>query len=92
MTVRGFKLFSGAFLACGVNIFASSFFTALNNGVISAVLSVLRTVVFQVLFVLLLPMVWGLDGIWISSPMTEIFSAVAAVVFFVAMRKKYNYM
>lgn len=92
MTVRGFKLFSGAFLACGVNIFASSFFTALNNGVISAVLSVLRTVVFQVLFVLLLPMVWGLDGIWISSPMTEIFSAVVAVVFFIAMGKKYKYM
>lgn len=92
MTARGFKLFSGAFLMCGVNMFASSFFTALNNGVVSAVLSVLRTVVLQVVFVLLLPMIWGLDGIWLSSPMTEIFSAVAAVVFFILMRKKYNYM
>lgn len=91
MTIRGFKLFSVAFLMCGVNIFASSFFTALNNGVVSAVLSVLRTVVFQVIFVLLLPIVWGLDGIWFSSPATEIVSAAVAVVFFVAMRKKYKY-
>lgn len=92
MTVRGFKLFSVAFFLCGVNIFASSFFTALNNGIVSAVLSVLRTVVFQVAFVLVLPVLWGLDGIWFSSPATEILSAVVSVVFFVAMRKKYKYM
>ncbi len=91
MTVRGFKLFSVAFLTCGVNIFASSFFTALNNGVVSAVLSVLRTVAFQVALVLLLPILWGLDGIWFSSPGAEILSAIAAVIFFAAMRKKYNY-
>ncbi|MBR5535947.1 MAG: MATE family efflux transporter [Clostridia bacterium] len=92
MTVRGFKLFSVAFLFCGVNIFASSFFTALNNGVVSAILSVLRTVVFQVVLVLTLPLVWKLDGIWFSNPMAEILSAVVAGVFFVAMRKKYKYM
>lgn len=91
MTARGFKLFSAAFLLCGVNMFASSFFTALNNGVVSAVLSVLRTVVFQVLFVMTLPALWQLDGIWFSSPATEIMSAVVAVIFFMAMRKKYKY-
>ena len=91
MTVRGFKLFSVAFLACGVNIFASSFFTALNNGLVSAILSVLRTVVFQVIFVLALPLLWGLDGIWFSSPMTEIVSVVVSVVFFMALKNKYKY-
>lgn len=92
ITVNGFKMFSGAFFMCGVNMFASSFFTALNNGVVSAVLSVLRTVVFQVLFVMVLPMLWGINGIWLSSPMTETVSALVAGVFFVAMRKKYKYM
>ena len=91
ITVRGFRLFSIAFLTCGVNIFASSFFTALNNGVVSAALSVLRTVVFQVVMVLILPIIWGLDGIWFSSPATEILSACVSVIFFVAMRKKYKY-
>ncbi len=91
MTVKGFRLFSVAFLPCGINIFASSFYTALNNGVVSAVLSVLRTVVFQVIMVLLLPVWWGLEGIWFSSPMTEILSVIVAGVFFVALRKKYQY-
>ncbi len=91
MTVRGFKLFSVAFLTCGVNIFASSFFTALNNGVVSAILSVLRTVAFQVAMVLVLPLFWDLDGIWLSSPATEILSAIVSAVFFIAMRKKYKY-
>lgn len=91
MTVRGFKLFSVAFLTCGVNIFASSFFTALNNGVVSAVLSVLRTVAFQVALVLILPVFLQLDGIWLSSPGTELLSAMVAAVFFVLMRKKYKY-
>ncbi len=92
MTVRGFKLFSVAFFTCGVNIFASSFFTALNNGVVSAILSVMRTVVFQVVFVLMLPILWGLDGIWFSSPMTELASVVVAIVFFIALKNKYKYM
>ncbi len=91
MTVRGFRLFSVAFLGCGVNIFASSFFTALNNGVVSAIVSVLRTVVFQVLAVLTLPIVWSLDGIWFSSPATEIVSVVVSVAFFIGMKKKYHY-
>ncbi|MBQ8003292.1 MAG: MATE family efflux transporter, partial [Clostridia bacterium] len=92
MTVRGFKLFSVAFLGCGVNIFASSFFTALNNGVVSAVLSILRTVALQVAMVLILPIFLQLDGIWLSSPATEILSVAVAVVFFITMGKKYKYM
>lgn len=91
MTARGFKLFSVAFFTCGVNIFASSFFTALNNGVVSAILSIMRTVVFQVVFVMLLPALWGLDGIWLSNPMTELASVVASVVFFIALKNKYKY-
>lgn len=91
MTVNGFRLFSVAFLPCGINIFASSFYTALNNGVVSAVLSVFRTVIFQVVMVLVLPKFWGLDGIWFSSPMTEILSVIVAAVFFVALKNKYKY-
>lgn len=92
MTHRGFMLFSIAYLPCGVSIFASSFFTALNNGVVSAVISVLRMVVFQVASVMLLPYVLGLDGVWLSSPVAEFLSAAVSAVFFVMMRKRYKYL
>ena len=72
LTVRGFGIYSFSFLFAGINIFASSFFTALNNGLISALISFLRTLVFQVASVLLLPLILGIDGIWISIVVAEL--------------------
>ena len=91
LTARAFKLFSVSFLFTGVNIFASSLFTALNNGLISAIISFLRTLVFQVLSVMLLPLVLGTDGIWYSIAVAEIFAFIISAVFVIINRKKYDY-
>lgn len=91
MTIKGFRLYSSSFLFAGVPIFASSFFTALNNGFISATVSFLRTVVFQVLCVMLLPLLWNINGIWISTTFAEILSSLVAAGLFLCMRKKYEY-
>ena len=69
----------------------SSFFTALNNGLISAILSFLRTIVFQISCVLILPIFFDLNGIWISVVVAEALSALFSVVFICSFRKKYNY-
>ena len=91
LTARAFKLFSVSFLFAGVNIFASSLFTALNNGLISAIISFLRTLVFQVISVMLLPLIFGTDGIWYSIAVAEVFAFIISAVFVVLNRKKYNY-
>jgi Na+-driven multidrug efflux pump len=72
-------------------IFGSGFFTALNNGLISAAISFLRTMVFQVAAILLLPLIWDVDGIWISIVVAELMAALTTVVFIVLERKKYRY-
>lgn len=91
MTVHAFQVFSYSFLLAGFNIFVSSFFTALNNGAVSAVISFLRSLVFQVLCVLILPVLLGLDGIWWSVTMADVFACVISVAFLAAKRKKYHY-
>lgn len=91
MTCRGFFIFSFSFLFAGLAIFGSSFFTSLNNGLISAIVSFLRTLVFQVAAVLLLPLIWELDGIWLSVVVAEFAAAAVNVVFLVGMRKRYKY-
>jgi len=91
MTVRGFRIFAFSFLLSGLNIFGSSFFTALNDGGVSAAISFLRTLVFQTASVLLLPLIWELDGVWISSVTAEVAAAAVTAVFLVAKRKKYQY-
>ncbi len=91
MTLRGFIIFSFSFIFSGIPIFGSSFFTALNNGLVSALISFLRTVVFQVAAVLLLPLVWGLDGIWFSIVVAEIAATATAVICLVANKRKYRY-
>lgn len=91
LTLRGFTIFSFSFLFAGVAIFGSGFFTALNNGLISALISFLRTLVFQIAAILILPMIWEVDGIWISIVVAELMAAVVTVVFLIAMRKKYHY-
>jgi len=92
MTVHGFRIFSVSFLFMGFAIFASSFFTALNDGVISAIISFLRTLVFQLGAVLLLPLLFGgIDGIWWSVVVAEVMAVVFSAVFMLAKRKKYHY-
>lgn len=91
MTRHAFLLFSFSFVFAGFNIFASSFFTALNNGAISAAISFLRTLVFQILCVLVLPLLFGLDGIWWSIAVADVFAFGISLIFLWAKRKKYRY-
>lgn len=92
LTQHGFMIFSFSFLFAGFSIYGSSFFTALNNGLVSALISFLRTLVFQIAAVLILPAFLGIDGIWISIVAAEIMSVMITVFFIVKMRKKYHYM
>lgn len=92
MTSHGFRLFSRAFLLSGLNIFGSSFFTALNNGLLSALISFLRTLVFQLAAVMLLPIVFGLDGIWNAVAVAELFTMFVTVTLLIRQRKRYQYM
>ena len=91
MTVRAFRIYSLSFLVCGFNIYGSSFFTALNNGLISAVISFLRTLVCQTAAVLLLPLALGLDGIWWSVLAAELAAMLLTAWFLVKNRKRYHY-
>ena len=91
ITVRGFRIYSLSFLLCGFNLFGSSFFTALNNGLISAVISFFRTLICQIAAVMLLPLVLELDGIWMSIVVAELAALVLTVFFFVKYRKRYHY-
>ena len=97
MTVRGFHIFSFGFLFAGFSIFASSFFTALNNGLVSAVISFMRTLVCEVISVLVLPSVFlacggdPLDGIWLSIVVAEVVAALMSVLMWMLNRKKYEY-
>ena len=91
MTTQAFRCFAFSFVLSGMNIFASSFFTALNNGGISAAISFLRTLIFQTLSVIILPICFGINGIWWANTSAEIFAFVISLVFIIANRKKYNY-
>lgn len=92
LTCHAFRLFSFAFLFAGFNIFASSFFTALGNGLISAAISFLRTLVFQTSSVILLSLLLGVDGIWYAITAAEIFATLISIIFLLAKRRKYHYM
>ena len=91
MTKHGFQIFCFAFLINGFNIFGSSFFTALNNGLISAAISFLRTLVFQLSVVLILPMILGINGIWISVAIAELLTLCVTVTCLIRKRKVYHY-
>lgn len=92
MTCRGMAFFSFSFLICGFNIFGSAFFTGLNNGKISAVLSFLRTLVFQVISIFLLPVFLKLDGIWLAVVVAEGLTLVFTAIFLITQRKRYHYL
>ena len=91
MTVRGFRIFSVAFLVTGYGVFGSALFTALNNGLVSAILSFMRTIAFYIIAILIFPLFWGLDGVWVSTVFAEIAAMIVSAVFVIAYRKKYGY-
>ncbi len=91
LTTKGFRLYGISFGICGFNIFASGFFTALNDGFISALISFSRTIVFQIIFVLLLPVWWGINGVWLSIVVAELCSVAVSLFCFILKRKKYRY-
>ena len=91
MTVHGFRIFTVAFVLLGLNIFFSSFFTALNNGVVSAAISFLRTFVFKLSAVLVLPLLFKLDGIWWATVVAEVFAFLVSGIFLLKNRRKYGY-
>lgn len=92
MTMSGFRIYAVSFLLCGFSIFGSALFTALNNGVISAIISFTRTLIFEVGAVLLLPLILGLTGIWSSIIVAEVASVILTAVFIIAKRNKYHYL
>uniref|UniRef100_UPI003A93B76F MATE family efflux transporter n=1 Tax=Ruminococcus sp. TaxID=41978 RepID=UPI003A93B76F len=91
MTTNAICLFALSYIISGINIFASAFFTALNNGLVSAIISFLRTLVFQVAFIFILPLLLDLNGIWLAVVGAEICSLIVSISFFAANRKKYKY-
>lgn len=91
ITVAGFMIFSCSFLFSGFPILGSSFFTALSDGLTSALISFLRTLVFQVAAVLILPVFFKLTGVWMSVVVAEFLAMIATIIFLVAKKKKYGY-
>ena len=92
LTTHGMKLYCISFILSGFNIFGSAFFTALNNGTVSAAISFLRTLLFQVVSILTLPLIIGVDGIWLAVVAAEAMALVCTGVFVVRGRKKYGYL
>lgn len=91
MSTRAFALYAVSFLICGFNIFGSAFFTALNNGIISATISFARTFLFQALAIIVMPLFLGLDGIWLAVVVAEALAMSLAVFFFIKKKKQYHY-
>ena len=92
MTVHGFRLFALCYLFCGINIYASSFFTALCNGALSALISFLRSLLLRGGMVLLMPILFGLDGIWTAVIAAEGLGAVVSLGLLYAKRRQYQYL
>lgn len=91
MTIIAIRLYSISYIISGFNIFSSSFFTALNDGLVSAIISFLRTLVFQISAILIFPSIWQLNGIWLAIVFAEILSLMVSVIFLITNRKKYKY-
>lgn len=92
LTTHGLRIYAFAFLVAGLNIFSSAFFTALSNGLVSFVLSFLRTFLFQIICVLLLPCFFGVEGVWWSLVIAEILAIFVSLFFYTVNKKKYGYM
>ncbi len=91
LTVSGFSIFALCFMFMGYGIYISSFFTALNDGLTSALIAFLRTLVFQSATIIILPLIWEIDGVWISVVLAEFMSLLLGTAFLIAKKKKYRY-
>lgn len=91
MTTLAMRIFGVSFILSGISIFASSFFTALNNGLISAIISFMRTLVFQIFAIMVMPLLFGLNGIWTAVIVAEGLSVIVSIICIVLNRKKYKY-
>lgn len=91
ITIRGFRLYALSFFVMGFNVWGSAFFTALNNGAVSAAISFLRTLVFQIIAVLVLPVIFGIDGVWLSIVVAEVLSLAVTGFFLVTRKNRYQY-
>ena len=92
LTAKGFRIYALSFVFSGFCIFASSFFTALNNGLVSALISLMRTLVFQTVSIIILPLFFEIDGIFFSMVLAELLALLTSAIFIIANRKKYKYM
>ena len=91
MTQKALFLYAFSFLFSGVGIFGSSFFTAMNDGLVSALIAFMRTLIFQTGAVFLFPLLWGVDGIWLSVVLAEAMALLVTILFFIGNRRKYHY-
>ena len=91
ITSKAFVISSFSFLFSGFAIYFSGFFTALNDGLTSAILSFMRTLVFQISAILILPLIFGLDGIWMSFIVSDGLAVITGIIFIIAKKKKYHY-
>lgn len=91
MTTRGFRIYAVAFIVMGINVWSSAFFTALNNGLFSALISFFRTLVFQIAAIMVLPAILGMDGIWMAIVIAELLSLFVSIIFLITQRKRYHY-
>lgn len=91
LTAHGFRVYAISFLISGFNVFSSAFFTALNNGAVSAAIAFMRTLIFQLAAILVLPLLLGIDGVWLAIVAAEILSLAVSVSFFISKRKRYKY-
>ena len=89
--VSGNKLFSLALLLVGINTFSSMLFTALSNGKISAIIAFSRTFVFLTMAIILLPCIWGINGLWFSVPVSEFLAFILSTYYIKKYQKEYNY-
>ena len=92
LTLRGFRLYSISFIVCGFNIYSSSFFTSLNNGIVSAMISFSRTFVFQVSMLFILPLFLKSDGIWLAIVAAELLGLMVTIFFILTQQKRYGYL
>ncbi len=91
LAVSGNRICSAALLFIGFNVFASGMFTALSNGLISAILAFSRSFVFMVAAMLILPALWGVTGAWLATPAAECAALILSIIMFLKYRKKYHY-
>ena len=91
MAVHGMRIYALIFITCGVNIFVTGMFTALNNGVVSAFIATVRVVICEIGAVMILPIFFGLNGVWFSASVAEAGSIIPVIIFVVVLRKRYGY-